>query len=180
MSDTNILDRLFNQAARVAIKPHYGRKKVVLEESQTQDSKIEIRNIPDDAVVIELDKAFFNKNLFAGSQGECKRADYLIFSEEEQKILFIEMKRTGAKLKDIVNQLKGSLCVFEYTQSIAAHFFHENNFLAAYEQRFVSINHTSMANRKTAIERMVGVHNKPDAPLKISWAKTVQYRMIAA
>lgn len=180
MPDTNVLERLFNNNSKINIEDHYGKKKVVLKESQAQDSKIEIRNIPNDAVVIDLDSAFSNDKLFSGSNCECKRADYIIFSEQRKKVLFIEMKRTGAKLNDIINQLKGSLCAFEYTQSIAREFFHEIDFLEAYEQRFISINHTGMANRKTAIEKVSGKHNRPDAPLKLSWTKTVQYNQIAA
>ena len=180
MPDINVLERLFNNNAKITIEDHYGKKKVVLKEHQAQDSVVEIQNIPDDAVVIDLDNAFVNSELFAGTCGECKRADYLIISEKKQKVLFIEMKRTGAKLKDIIKQLKGSLCAFEYTQSIAREFFQEREFLNNYEQRFISINHTGMANRKTLIEKVAGKHNKPDAPLKLSWTKTVQYNQIAA
>lgn len=181
MSDTTVLQRLFHNNAKIPIEQDvYSVNKVVLSESQAQDSSIEIRNIPSDALVINLDSAFSNDNLFAGSQGECKRADYLIFSEQKKKILFIEMKRTSAKLKDIEKQLRGSLCALEYMQAIAREFFHENSFLATYEHRFISIYHTSIANRKTVIEKIGGSHNKPDAPLKLSWAQTVQYNKIAA
>ena len=180
MPDTTVLATLFNDNAKIAIESHYGRNKVVLTEPQAQDSKIEIRNIPDDSLVIDLDSVFSNADLFSGSKGECKRADYLIFSEQKQKILFIEMKRTGAKLKDIVNQLKGSLCAFEYTQAIAREFFNEIDFLTAYELRFISINHTGMVNRKTAIEKVAGIHNQPDKPLKLSWTQSIQYNHIAA
>ncbi|QRV23372.1 hypothetical protein [Marinomonas foliarum] len=179
MPDTSVLNRLFNDRAKIPIDDYYGKKKVVLKEPQVEDSMIEIRGIPDDAIVIDLDRAFSNEKLFAGSQGECKRADYIIFSEQRKKVLFIEMKKTGAKLNDIVKQLKGSLCAFEYCQSIAREFFNENNFLSAYECRFITINHTGMSNRTTTIEKIAGTNNRPDAPLKLSWTQTIQFNQIA-
>lgn len=180
MPDTSVLKRLFCDGVIIPIEDNYDRKKVVLTEHQTVNSKIEIRGIPDDAVIIDLDRAFSNDALFAGSQGECKRADYIIFSEQKQKVLFIEMKKTGAKHKDIVNQLKGSLCAFKYVQAIADEFFNESRFLEAYECRFISINHTGMSTRKTEIARTAGNNDRPDSPLKVSWTQTIEFNKIAA
>lgn len=180
MPDTSVLKRLFRDEVIIPIEDHYDKKKVVLKEHQTDGSKIEIRGVPQDAIIIDLDSAFSNERLFKGREGECKRADYIIFSEQKQKVLFIEMKKTGAKLKDIVNQLKGSLCAFKYVQAIAGEFFQEGRFLEAYECRFISINHTGMSTRKTEIARTAGNNDRPDAPLKLSWTQTIEFNKIAA
>jgi hypothetical protein len=180
VSDTSVLNRLFHQRATIQTEPYHGKKKVTLTEPQAADSSIEIHNLPEDAIVIDLDGALSNEKLFSGTKSECKRADYIIFSELRRTILFIEMKRSGAKRKDITNQLKGSLCAFEYTQAVAREFFDESGFLATYQRRFISIKHTGIKSRKTEIEKTAGTHNAPDKHLILSWARTVQYNKIAA
>jgi hypothetical protein len=73
-----VLKRLFNPKALIALEDHYNsKKKVVRKESQTDDSLVAVVNIPADAIVIDLDRAFHNEKLFAGSQGERKRTDFL-------------------------------------------------------------------------------------------------------
>ncbi len=183
MSDTTILKRMLQNNILLPLEDHYASKKVILKEHQAQDSWVEIHNIPEDAVVIDLDRAFHNQHLFQGGNGECKRADYVIISELEQKVLFIEMKRTNAPAVDIVNQLKGALCAFEYCQIIAREFFQSSYFLEHYQQRFISLRHTGGTKQKTEIERTANLgekHNTPNYPLKISWAKTIQFKKIAA
>ncbi len=179
MSDTSVLGRMFHPN-RIKIEEHHNRYKVVLQEPQAPDSRIEIHNIPDDAIIIDLDGSFANDSLFKGNQGECKRADYLIFSEQRQRIIFIEMKKSASSRKDIIKQLKGSLCVFEYLQVIAREFFHESDFLANYEQCFISITHTGTQTRKTEIEKTTAIHNRPELMLNLSWARTIQFNLLVA
>ena len=183
MSDTTILKRMLQPAILLPLLDHYDSKKVILREHQAPDSWVEIHKIPIDALVIDLDRAFHNQLFFQGSCGECKRADYLIISELEQKVLFIEMKRSSAPAVDIINQLKGALCAFEYCQIIARTFFQEPDFLNTYQKRFISLRHTGGKQQKTEIERTAPLgesHNQPDQPLRVSWAKTLQFKKIAA
>ena len=181
LSDSDVLKRLIQGRALIALEDHYnGKKKVVLKEPQTEDSFLELHNIPDDSIVIDLDGAFSNDNFFQGSQGECKRADFIVISEIKKKILFIEMKRAKAQLNDIVKQLKGSLCAFEYTQSIVKQFFNKDNFLLDYELRFISVTQTGSKKGKTKIEKTAGRHDSPERPLKLSWANQIQFNKIAA
>ncbi len=78
MSDSTILKRLLNEIALVDLEDHYrGKKKVTLREPQEDNSYLEIFNIPQDSIVIDLDRAFSNSNFYIGSQGECKRADFI-------------------------------------------------------------------------------------------------------
>ena len=182
MSDTTILKRLLQPNVLLPLAEHYESKKVTLIEHQAQDSWVEIHNIPHDAVVIDLDRAFYNQNLFQGSSGECKRADYVVISELAKKVLFIEMKRSNAPALDIVNQLKGALCAFEYCQVIVREFFQEADFLKNYQKRFISLRHTGGTKQKTEIERTTPlgtIHNNPEFPLRVSWAKVIQFNKIA-
>ncbi len=181
MSDTTILKRLLKEASLVELEDHYpGKKKVTLREPQADDSYLEVFNVPQDSIVIDLDRAFSNSNFYIGSQGECKRADFIIISEYARKILFIELKKSNEKLHYIIKQLKGALCAFEYTQSIVKHFFDENNFLDNYEKRFISVTRTTPGKRKTSIEKDTKVHNSPDEPLALKWTTSIQFNKIAS
>jgi hypothetical protein len=97
MSDTEVLLCMFNHYSFVPIEASYDKDKVILKETQTDGSCIQINNIPEDSIIIDLDRVFDNSNLFNCSQAECKRADYLIISEEKKKVLFIEMKKQRLK-----------------------------------------------------------------------------------
>lgn len=180
MTDTAVLRQVLQPAIVVPLDDHYNRKKLVLREKQANDSCVEIYNVPEDSIVIDLDRAFSNQGLFRGSQGECKRADYVLISETEQTVLFIELKQGTKERTEIIGQLRGALCVFEYCQVIAREFFHEPAFLRHYQQRFVAFKHTSSRQRKTVIERGVAVHATPEQALMVSNARSVQFKQMAA
>ena len=183
MSHSSILKRMLHSCSLIPLEDHYEGKKVKLVENKTTDSSVEIMLVPTDTIVLDLDSAFNNEKLFHGNAGECKRADYILISESAERILFIEMKCSSAPDNSIVSQLRGALCAFEYCQIIAREFFHERDFLAAYQKRFISIRHTGGGKRKTEIEQTAELGQKhclPDTPLKISWAKTIQFKQIAA
>ncbi len=56
MTDTTVLNRMINDEAKIPLVDHYrGKKKVVLVECGTANSKLEIHNLPGDAIVINLD-----------------------------------------------------------------------------------------------------------------------------
>ena len=183
MSHTSVLRRMLNSCSLVQLEDHYESKKVKLSESKISDSSIEILHVPPNTIVLDLDSAFNIEKLFHGKAGECKRADYILLSESAERVLFIEMKRSNSSATDISLQLRGALCAFEYCQIIAREFFDEHNFLKTYQKRFISIRHTDDYKRKTAIERTAGLGQKhclPDTPLRISWAKTIQFKQLAA
>lgn len=181
MADTAILRRMLMPNIILPLDDHHkGKKKLVLQEAQATDSLVEIYDVPIDSIVIDLDNAFQNQGLFQGSQGECKRADYLLISELEQKVLFIELKQSKAKRDGIIKQLRGSLCAFEYCQSIAREFFHETAFLAHYQKRFVALKQTGSRARKSAITRDTPRHDSPDQPTIFSGVRSIQFKQIAA
>ena len=180
MTDMTILNRMIKDTAKIPLEDNYSRKKVVLIEHGTMGSSLEIHNLPDDAMVIDIDGSFSNEKLFSGDARECKRGDYLIISEQERIALFIEMKKGNPVTGDIIKQLKGSQCVFEYCQSIACKFFDEASFLADYKLRFVMFKNVNLDKRKTKIDRDAEIHNTPETLMKVSWAKSIQFNRIAA
>ncbi len=181
MPDMGLLKSMFKDTAQIAIQDHHcARKKVVLTEHDTKDSIIEIHNIPEDSLVINVDASLDIRNLINTTNGACKRADYLIISQEKKLVLFIEMKKGNPKTSDIIKQLKGSLCVFKYCQAIAEQFFDADNFLSEYKMRFVAFKNVNLTKNKTKIDKTNNVHDTPETLMKISWAKTIQFNKIAA
>jgi len=180
MSEMGILQSLFNESALVALETHYGTKtKVSLREPTASDSAIQIMNLPSDTLVIDLDTNFANDRLFSGSRDCCKRADFMLISSKKKCVLFIEMKRNNPSTKKmIINQLRGSFCVYKYCSSVVEEFF-EETFLAAYQVRFVAVLHTVMNKRKT-VDRPTGErHDRPEKLMTVRHQKCIQFNQIA-
>lgn len=181
MPDMDILNQMIKDSARVKFSGHYGRMKVELAEPLYAKSSTMIYGVPEDAIVIKVDTFASPDAVFAGSRGECKRADYVIVSEVSGKkvIIYIEMKATKGSAQEIIRQLKGAYCFITYCREIGKVFWGEQHFLKGYRQRFVSIGHTSIPKRKTRITRQPGRHDQPDKMLKIDWPHHLQFNQLA-
>jgi len=180
MPDIDILNQMIKDSAKVQLSNHYDRMKAELTEPNHPSSSTVIYNIPDNAVIIRAD-AFSSDSVFKGSNGECKRADYIIVSNAAGKkvVVYIEMKTTRGSRSQIIQQLKGAQCFLTYCREIGKTFWNEPDFLKTYAQRFVSIGHTSIPKRKTSISRSAGKHDRPDNMLKIDWPHHLQFNLIA-
>jgi hypothetical protein len=165
----------------VELTDNYDRKQVILEEPQCPDSKVTINGLPNDSVVIKGDAFKSPEKFFAGSHGECKRADFIIVADAPGKkiILCIEMKRTKGSHEEIVQQLKGCHCLGLYCREIGVRFWDQREFLKDYKFRFVSIGHTSVPKRKTRIVRQSGSHDRPDRMMKIDWPHRLEFNHLA-
>lgn len=181
MTDTSLLNTMINQSAMVGLQNYnVGAKKVVLIEHQTANSELEIRNIPEDSVVIEVDKSISNNDLFSNKKQECKRADYLIVSEQNNLILFIEMKKGKHNGPETIKQLKGSLCVLNYIQSIAREFYKEHDFLDGYNKLFIVFQKVNTKKKKTSYHNMREniKSNTPENPKIFSQFTDIQFNRI--
>lgn len=179
MDDMEIIAQMIKDNALVEQEDEYGKSFVTLKEPQEPDSSAIIRNLPHDAVVIKVDEFKAPDDVFQGANGECKRADFIIISEEKKKIIYIELKRTKDAWAKIVKQLLGAQCFMRYCQAIGKSFWNEENFLMEYDQRFISIGHTSIAKRKTRITKFVAVHDTPETAMKIDWPHHLQFNQLA-
>lgn len=177
--DVEILAQLIKPSATVPIEEEYGKHFVTLREPQAPDSLVTVRNVPADMIVIKVDAFTSPDVVFNGGKGECKRADYVLISPERRAIIYIEVKRTRDGLEDIVKQLKGAQCFINYCSDVGRIFWNEVNFLKGYRQRFVSIGHTTLAKRKTRVERHAQRHDSPAKPLRIDWPHYVQFNQLA-
>ncbi len=180
MSDMNILSQMIKEAALVQKEKEHGKLFVVLNEPQAQDSSATIRHLPHDALVIKVDAFRSPDTIFNGTNGECKRADYVIISEEKRCILYIEMKRTKDGRNETVKQLQGAHCFVRYCQEVGKSFWKKDDFLDNYNNRFISIGRTSIAI--TSRERMSNnkeLHDTPDKAMKIDCPRYLQYNKLA-
>jgi len=180
MSDRDLLEEILHPSAILPLLQEYQRFKVELTETDCPDSKLTIRGCPGDCLVIDLDSSFTNEKLFNGSNGVSKRADYMLVSEQKKKIIFIEMKRTSSGRADIVKQLKGSLCVYNYCKSILSEFLASKDCFNDYSLRFVSFKHTTIPKRKSINKKMTKEHDTPNTMLEISHTQFSEFNKLAA
>ncbi|SPD74537.1 conserved hypothetical protein [uncultured Desulfobacterium sp.] len=181
MSDIDILDQMIKDSAKQPLSKHQNKMNVELAEPKQPMSSTIIYGVPENAVVIKVDTFPSPDAVFNGSQGECRRADYVIVSNANGKkvIVYIEMKATKGSLPEIIQQLKGAQCFIAYCREVGKSFWQEQDFLKGYRQRFISIGHTSIPKRKTRIMRQTGKHDRPEKMLKIDWPHYVQFNMLA-
>lgn len=180
MSDMAILLELINNDAMVSLQDEYDKKFVVLIEPDVPDSKVKIRNLPSDAMVIKVDRFRSPDAIFKGDRGECKRADYVIVSEKEKCILYIETKLTNDEEHLIVKQLKGAHCFIKYCQEIVRSFWEVEYFLKNYQNRFISFSHTGSINKQTIFTKASKSHDKPENAMKIAYPQSVQFNRLLA
>lgn len=182
MSDIDIFNKLITETAKVEVVDNYDKKKVILTEPQHPESSVTILGLPENVIVIKADAFKSPDSIFFDSMGECKRADFVIAAEANNKtvILCIEMKANKTKNKDtIIKQLKGAQCFVLYCREIIHKFRNERNFLKNPKFRFVCIGRTAMDKKKTRIERGAGVHDTPENMLKIYSSHNLQFKQLA-
>ena len=180
-TDLDILNEMIKDSAKVNIESKSGSRKasVTLKEPQSPTSKVEIYGLPLDAVVIKVDAFKSPDTILTEARGQRKRSDYIIVASENNKnnILYIEIKTTNSgSEKDIINQLKGSVCFVGYCKEIAKEFWDEHDFLSKFESRFVSITRTSSINKKrTRINKKYKPNNTPERMMKLSYPHKQQF-----
>lgn len=175
-------EELINKKARLPLNYAGKSPSVVLTEPEEPDSKVEIRGLPEDAIVLKVDNFPAPTEIFTGARGECKRADYAIIADEEGKkrVLIIELKRANSSDgKDIVRQLKGAACFIKYCGEVANSFYNCKELLKGYQFRYISFVNTHIRKRKTRIECKDSKHHSPEQFLKLHYAEKVWYNQLA-
>lgn len=167
MSDTEILRKLFKPRAQVeAFTTCYGKREVTLAEALQPNSDVKICHLPDDAVIVNVDKFEGPHHVFNCDTGVCKRADYVIISESHRSILYIELKSASCSNSDVVKQLIGAKCFISYCKEVVRLFWDTSNFMDGYRERFVSFVEISASQRPVSSQPSP-IHDAPSAFLKI-------------
>lgn len=179
MSDMEIISELFLDSVLIPLENEYGKPIIKLQETGVKDSVACIRNIPSDAIVIKGDDFPAPKNFFKGNHGECKRADFIIISEEKKVILYVELKAGEKDTSHIVKQLKGASCVVAYCREIGKQFWNKSIFLDGYAHRFVGIVNISVSKKPSRYKSALP-HDSPELFMKISSPHHLQFKELAA
>ena len=173
MSDLAVLHALINEIAPISKKDRHPKPFVVLEEmgdGQEDGYSVTLSNVPDDLVAIKTDQFPSPKGFFKNDKGECKRADYVLITEAQKWIVYIEMK--GGKIhssKEVIQQLQGTECLLIYCQAVGRKFWQDQRFLdiGRYRQRFVCIMNVKVNKQGTKPPRRSKLHDKPEDVLKL-------------
>lgn len=183
MTDSQIIDDLF--ISRMFLNKSsgaYGNLNVVLDEPDEKRSRVTIDGLPQDAIIIKVDNFPALNNVFNGVSGECSRCDYLIFSESDRCIIFIEIKNSTDKEYQLVKQLRGGLRFLKYLQLILD--FHKgiSDFASDYKIRYVSFLHTDTTLNKRPMKQFPSqLHDSPENMWKYTTGnKAVKYKQIAS
>jgi len=179
MSDMKIFSELILESALVPHENEYGKPVIKLEEAGVKNSVSFIRNIPSDAIVIKSDEFPAPMAFFKGDKGECKRADFIIISEEKKVILYVELKAGAKDASHIVKQLKGASCVISYCKEIGKQFWSEARFLDGYAHRYIGMVNLSISKRPSR-HKSAPMHNSPESFLRISSPHHLQFNELAA
>jgi len=184
-TELDVLNNMIKDSAKVNIesKSSSSKASVTLIESQCSTSKVVISGLPLDSIVIKVDAFKSPDTIFTEINSQCKRSDYIIVADQNGKknILYIEIKTTKGPEKDIINQLKGSVCFVGYCKEIAKEFWHKKDFLSEFKPRFVSIYHTgsrSINKQPTQIKKKTKINDIPERMMKLSYPYKPQFNQL--
>ena len=188
MDDLELLHDLFKNECLAPVVDNYGRKMLTLREPGNAPESaytLEIRSAPDDVIAIKADAFPAPEKIFENTRGECKRADFIIVAKtvSGNRIVYLEMKRgKSGSQTEIVQQLKGAVCLVAYCRAIGRAFWQEPEFLEEknYQPRFVSVRNIGMNKRPTRYQFRPKLHDKPESMLKInaSGRNTLQFNQL--
>lgn len=183
MDDLDVFRDMLKDSVLIQIYEEYDKKCAKLVEQSTDGVKYEIviRHIPDNTLIIKIDDFPAPSNIFNGTRGECKRADYAIINTDDKTILYVEMKKTSDSWHEIVKQLKGAKCAMTYLQEIAHEFWDSYKLLSGYTSWYVVVGHIDKATKRTSrTTNQKGRHNSPDNALKITYPpkNTIFYKQL--
>jgi hypothetical protein len=157
----NLYMKPFDQHGRNCVRLKETRKNAMLRE-------VTIMDLPNDSIVLKIDKFEQPKTLFKGKNGECKRCDYILALAKENRrfLLFIEMKSGRFNNAEVQQQFKGSECVMDYCDAVLERFHGHDDVFKKYEKRFVIFYKPNLAKRTTQPFRKPAQNDSPEKALK--------------
>jgi hypothetical protein len=189
-TDIEILREMFKESAIEAVFKQKGKQKgeknrLILGEDN-QNYKVTILGMPEEkqVIIIKSDKFENPQAVFKGNYGECKRSDYAIVVEDDERkvIIYVELKSRGttSSEKNVINQLLGSECFIFYCQKIGQLFWQKSNFLDGYSTRFVRFaNSPSIRKTTTRVDKKQN-NDRPERMLKIDFGEYHLKRLIGS
>lgn len=178
MPHLELLKELIHPNAVVNLKHNEnGKSSVDLEEPR--EYKIRINNLPSNSMVFKTDRFPSPDTIFNCSKGECKRADFVIVTDEgnQKYIFFIELKSKSktSTTKEVTQQFLGSQSVLKYTKEIGKLFWKETAFLEGFECRFIVLVDLKIDKKRTRNKKENSRHNNANNFLQLSGKHSIQF-----
>lgn len=173
MTDIDILKKILLPDACAQIEGGT----VTLRENHQTEYSVSIRSLPDDCIVIKTDRFREQDTFLTDENGIQKRCDYVLISESNKKIIFIELKKGSPNSKDIISQLKGGTCVIEYLRNISVQFW-ESNILSEYKKIYIAWTDAGTSKKRGTRKVMRGDFSKPDSYMKLSGKAPLHFMYI--
>ena len=181
MNDITILQEMLSTGAQVPLQQTAGACSVTLKDKQA-NTTVEITDLPHDSIVIRAED-FKPPNVFKGSKGERRRADFVIVSNagNENWIICIETQAgTGKDAKHVEQQLRGAQCFMGYCKCVGKSFWQSGNFLDDYQYRFISISGININKQSTRFYKPASrtgkkLHDRPETFLEISERQSLYF-----
>ena len=173
MNDIEILREMLvcNNDVQVPLEQEQGKPPSVELHDYQASTTVKIRGLPHDSIVIRAETFKSPLTFFQGSKHECRRADFVIVSDDGNQgrwIICIETELAKSKEAwEIIAQLKGAACVVNYCQCIGKKFWKEKDFLNDYQFRFISMVYTSMDKRPTQNKMPNSSGDSPETFLRV-------------
>ena len=171
---------MLSDAVRVPLQQQGENRPSVALTDEQADTTVELRELPQNSIVLRADAFQPRKPVFNGSKDERRRADFVIISNEENEKWIICIETQTSKSKDaerVIAQLKGARCFVSYCQCIGKSFWESDEFLDGYQCRFISIANINIDKQRTRINvRTDGkLHDTPDDFLDISGRQSLYF-----
>ncbi|MEM8639711.1 MAG: hypothetical protein AAGG51_12970 [Cyanobacteria bacterium P01_G01_bin.54] len=179
-TDLQILDEMLNEQAKIRPQPTSGKPEIILPELNGIEYEVKIRGVPENTIAIKTDKFPIPKTFFNNVRGIWKRADFVIVAAQEQNqfIIYIELKVGKSPNKEIIQQLQGAESVVHYCKKIGQLFWKDNNFLENYHARFISIKQIKLSKRPTRELKNQKLHDRPDNMLQFQYQQVFYFKKL--
>ena len=185
MNDIEILRHMLKSDTQVELKQQTDKSSVELRDEKS-GTKVLIKGLPNDSIVIRAEKFGPHDDVLKGSKGENKRADFVILTNENTKKWIVCIETQGGNSKNashIENQLKGAQCFICYCKCLGKSFWNSEEFLDGYQYRFVSMTKINVDKKRTSpfsplIQSQKELHETPEKFLYISRSSCLHFKKL--
>ncbi len=184
VNDIQILQEMLSPDMQVMFQSGQGKPSVELTDPES-GTTVKIKGVPPDSIVIRAELYDESLSIFNGTKGECKRADFVIISTDNNGknwIICIETQESNSKKAwEIIQQLKGACCFIRYCKCIGKSFWNSDKFLDDFECRFVSIvkiNPNRSRRRMQPDYSKLELHNTPEDFKKIPQRSEIYFNKL--
>lgn len=178
--DSRILNAMFRGDVVLPLESVDGKPEVVLTERKASDSRVRIRALPEDSVVVRIGDFPDTRTFFESGHNLNHRADYMIICPSDKTVVYVELKRGHDKRSEIVAQLRGAACTGSFIHEIGVLHFGQGDFLRGYRKVYVGFSHATVNKTVTGRPGMKGSGTTPEDFRRVNFANCCQFNKLVA